>query len=733
MLFFNPLFLGVMIGCRRCQSIFDFTVRESIQLLLIFLLLEEPDHVHVAAPLRSLARRDEPPAAPSAPPPPFSTWPRQQSLTERWRASDLPFSPIPADSLPCHGHSPCPWYVHGATGDIWEPAARCNPYSRLCTCLREWLGDESCPAWTRQSIDRSSAATQSIDASSRPIVRLAVEGWLTEWPYEAGVRSCARSFCDVMHGRNLSNTHAQVYSVLNGDKEAYPGFGRMTVGVSMESPANFASLDIASFRNYFHVGVSHRRGHMDLHTTYNNYFPAQFRSRGAPFGKKRDSLLFAYTACHWQGRNKLFDELLPLIQIDAVGRCKHNTNIIDILPQCASLPRSGRTVWQESECLLHHYKFYLAIENTREPDYITEKLWQGLRAGAVPIYLGAHNVRDFLPDRAAVYIDDFPTLAELVVYIKSAVADESIYQRHHAWKDAPFPGRFINSAFERAQDALLCRVCDHIASDYGSTTGPILGARGRTVFVPPCISTTLFALQHSILRDWAIASRGWQTPGLARIDRIYTISIKSAPKRRMALAIELLPTGLGSDLVTAFDGHLLTDEDRYCWAPRLRGKADGMFSGRELSIGELSVAMKHVAAAWDVFHAGHEIALVLEDDVYLLPSFSASVAQVIGEAPPGWDFIFVGGCYNLQAVYWAGVKVTDKLWRVPRSRCAHAYLMSFEGAAKLLRSLPITTAFDIHVSDAIENVAIYWVEACEAYQREGPSLIGTHRSSEFSS
>ena len=37
-------------------------------------------------------------------------------------------------------------------------------------------------------------------------------------------------------------------------------------------------------------------------------------------------------------------------------------------------------------------------------DYITERLWQGLRAGAVPVYFGAPNVRDYLPDRDAVVL-----------------------------------------------------------------------------------------------------------------------------------------------------------------------------------------------------------------------------------------------------------------------------------------------------------------------------------------
>jgi hypothetical protein len=42
-------------------------------------------------------------------------------------------------------------------------------------------------------------------------------------------------------------------------------------------------------------------------------------------------------------------------------------------------------------------QFGLAIENTRDPDYITEKLFEVLESGAVPVYLGAPNWREFVP------------------------------------------------------------------------------------------------------------------------------------------------------------------------------------------------------------------------------------------------------------------------------------------------------------------------------------------------
>jgi hypothetical protein len=76
-------------------------------------------------------------------------------------------------------------------------------------------------------------------------------------------------------------------------------------------------------------------------------------------------------------------------------------------------------------------------------------------------------------------------------------------------------------------------------------------------------------------------------------------------------------------------------------------------------------------------------------------------------------------------VYWQGVKVTDKLWKIARSRCGHAYLMSLKGALLLLESLPLRFAIDYQISDGLGAPELYWVEAAEAFQSTNfTSLIG---------
>jgi hypothetical protein len=44
------------------------------------------------------------------------------------------------------------------------------------------------------------------------------------------------------------------------------------------------------------------------------------------------------------------------------------------------------------------------MENSVRHDYVTEKLWQGLQAGCVPVFLGSATARDMAPDPRAIVV-----------------------------------------------------------------------------------------------------------------------------------------------------------------------------------------------------------------------------------------------------------------------------------------------------------------------------------------
>ncbi|XP_058490454.1 4-galactosyl-N-acetylglucosaminide 3-alpha-L-fucosyltransferase FUT6-like [Solea solea] len=103
--------------------------------------------------------------------------------------------------------------------------------------------------------------------------------------------------------------------------------------------------------------------------------------------------------------------------------------------------RAGRPVPEDSGGesvvkLLGRYQFYLALENSQHTDYITEKLWNAVQAGAVPVVLGPtrNNYERFLPPEAFIHVDDFPTVRGLARYLLMLRRNPVLLKRHLDWR-----------------------------------------------------------------------------------------------------------------------------------------------------------------------------------------------------------------------------------------------------------------------------------------------------------
>jgi alpha-1,3-fucosyltransferase 10 len=85
--------------------------------------------------------------------------------------------------------------------------------------------------------------------------------------------------------------------------------------------------------------------------------------------------------------------------------------------------------------LYRRYKFTLAFENSDCPDYVTEKLFDPLLAGSVPVYRGTDTVAGLAPHpRSYVDARDFSSAAELGRYLTHLDAHDDEYQAFHAWR-----------------------------------------------------------------------------------------------------------------------------------------------------------------------------------------------------------------------------------------------------------------------------------------------------------
>ncbi|XP_034024210.1 alpha-(1,3)-fucosyltransferase 4-like [Thalassophryne amazonica] len=87
--------------------------------------------------------------------------------------------------------------------------------------------------------------------------------------------------------------------------------------------------------------------------------------------------------------------------------------------------------------ILEYYQFYLALENSQHTDYITEKLWNAVLAGAIPVVLGPprRNYERFLPPQAFIHVDDFPTVRELAQYLVTVSHSSAQLMQHLEWRE----------------------------------------------------------------------------------------------------------------------------------------------------------------------------------------------------------------------------------------------------------------------------------------------------------
>lgn len=123
------------------------------------------------------------------------------------------------------------------------------------------------------------------------------------------------------------------------------------------------------------------------------------------FHEKKDICMMISSPFNQSGRQEYLQELMQYILIDSYGKLFNN---------CKLEKDSGQDSKME---LYRQYKFVIAFENSRANDYVTEKFYDPLLAGAVPIYLGAPNIETFAPgENCSVDIRNFSSPKELALF-----------------------------------------------------------------------------------------------------------------------------------------------------------------------------------------------------------------------------------------------------------------------------------------------------------------------------
>ncbi|CAF4237706.1 unnamed protein product, partial [Adineta steineri] len=187
----------------------------------------------------------------------------------------------------------------------------------------------------------------------------------------------------------------------------------------------------------------------------------------------KSPILWMNSNCNTKSqRTPYMKKLMKYIDVDNYGSC--GSKIRSVPEHIGKIQGSTNQKstnhasydWEAGKlALAKDYLFTIAIENTIDYDYVTEKLWHAFKAGSIPIYLGAPNIEDWLPCQTNCIIDlrKFQTPEAAALYIKKVAMNKTLYESYHQWRNQPVSEKFQNmlNYFEKIGNYNLeCILCD---------------------------------------------------------------------------------------------------------------------------------------------------------------------------------------------------------------------------------------------------------------------------------
>ncbi len=223
--------------------------------------------------------------------------------------------------------------------------------------------------------------------------------------------------------------------------------GQRWVALSMESDVNYPQLLHAKFMAWFDYTMTYRLDsdfpaiYLDPQVVVDLFKPAQPKTADAA------AVYIASNLDDRSGRTDYVREMMRHMPIDSYGRCLQNRTLPD--------DRGRRTKLET----IAGYRFTLAYENSISRDYVTEKFFDPLIAGSVPVYLGAPNIADFAPgDHCYIDATDFDGPRALASHLLELAHDDEAYRKYLAWKDQP-PRDEFDRLVDLTRESVYCRLC----------------------------------------------------------------------------------------------------------------------------------------------------------------------------------------------------------------------------------------------------------------------------------
>uniref|UniRef100_UPI00398F4956 4-galactosyl-N-acetylglucosaminide 3-alpha-L-fucosyltransferase 9-like n=1 Tax=Pristiophorus japonicus TaxID=55135 RepID=UPI00398F4956 len=273
--------------------------------------------------------------------------------------------------------------------------------------------------------------------------------WL--WPFGQTFKlnSCESVFnihnCHLTVDKNLYNkSHAVLihHRDISGDLSNMPTQPRPAfqkwIWMNLESPTHTPKK--TGLDQLFNLTLTYRRD-SDIQVPYGSLIMNRVP---LAFELPSKSNLVCWVVSNWNSdhaRVKYYNELYKYIEINtygqAFGEYLSDKSLIPTISNC---------------------KFYLAFENSIHEDYITEKLYNALLAGTVPVVLGPsrENYENYIPADSFIHVDDFLSAKELADYLHMLNDNEDLYMHYFKWR------KYYTVRMAHFWNEHACSVCENI-------------------------------------------------------------------------------------------------------------------------------------------------------------------------------------------------------------------------------------------------------------------------------
>jgi len=131
---------------------------------------------------------------------------------------------------------------------------------------------------------------------------------------------------------------------------------------------------------------------------------------------------FVYRNQRPQERQRFCKLLQEYKHVDCPGEVLNN------MPNFTQRGRKARDWLSDKISFISKYKFTIAFENESSPNYVTEKIFDPLYAGSIPIYWGAPNVTEYFNPKSFINVQDFASFDEVIEFVKEIDTNTDLYQ-----------------------------------------------------------------------------------------------------------------------------------------------------------------------------------------------------------------------------------------------------------------------------------------------------------------